>query len=205
MATNIVKISLMMSVLTVILSQSMELEQKEWNENSIPFERETIVDAEGYWAASNNPALDHYKGKYPFPKAHDKPWPGQKEFLEKLKKMELFARDHDFENPQSQRNIVTRLSARGFAPSRLESNVTLGNSEFMVEDINSKRIIWTDVLREYYIGKFNVIPSRDFYRFVKAFEIKTAIKVSPGLMIPQVVPASGKTIREYGVDVEILQ
>lgn len=66
---------------------------------------------------------------------------------------------------------------RGYSPSRLEFykegynagyGIDLGDSEYK-DTVNNVR--WTDALGWYYIGKFNVKPSREFYRYVMTFPL----------------------------------
>lgn len=130
-------------------------------ENKIEFDREKIVDAEGYWAHSANPAEDTYHGKYSFPKPNQEPWPTEDKFLAKLTQIEKSA--------GGARVKTTRY--RGLAPSRLEPGVDLGSSEY-VDTISG--VTWTDAFGSYYVGKFHVKPSRQFYRFVMNFPLEEA-------------------------------
>ncbi len=122
------------------------------------FDRDEVIDAEGYWALSVDPKKDIYKGKYPFPKANAKPWAGKEEFLKKLEKIEAFAsRD---ENAKIRINVF-----RGPAMSRLDSGI-VGCTEY-VDTVNSMK--WTEGFGSHYIGKHNVKPSREFYEYVMTF------------------------------------
>ena len=92
--------------------------------------------------------------------AHRAPWPGQQEFVVKLAAIE-------------REPSIRRESYRGYAPSRLEFRhgraVDLGNSEFVDP---ATRITWIDAMGRHYIGKFNVIPSREFYYFVMDYKLQ---------------------------------
>lgn len=108
---------------------------------------------EGYWQDFGAPK------SYPKPKPNKKPFPGQKEWLQKLKAIELVASD-----PKNRHGLV-ELSTRGLAPSRLEDDVLLGNKEF--SDI-AEGNCWTEDFGDYYVGKFNVRPSKKFGNYVNA-------------------------------------
>ncbi len=108
---------------------------------------------EGYWQDFGAPK------SYPKPKPNKKPFPGQKEWLKKLKVIEQVA-----SNPKNRHSLV-ELSTRGLAPSRLEDGVLLGNKEF--SDI-AEGNCWTEDLGNYYINKFNVRPSKKFGNYVNA-------------------------------------
>lgn len=125
-------------------------EKNKKNEQKLVFDRERIIDAEGYWAESKDPHEDEYRGKYPWPISHKQPWKGESEFLNRLIQI------------QNDNKHVKTLGFRGLAPSRLEHRL-LGAKEF--RHIPSG-IRWTDVFGDYYVKKFHVIPSRQFYEFV---------------------------------------
>lgn len=137
----------------------------------LEFDRETFVDAEGYWASDKDPKYDSYQGKYPFPKANEHPWQSKEEFLKKLAAIEATAGTLKFgeENPIHR---VYKLSTRGHSFSRLEQGVQLGSEEFLYKMSANEKIRWTDVFGSYYIAKFNVKPSRQFYNFVMQFALE---------------------------------
>jgi hypothetical protein len=139
-------------------------------EESISFDRETIIEAEGYWALSENQDEDFYKGKYPFPQKNEHPWHGQEVFLQKLEMIEKQAQYYSFHSKDDNTG-VRRLCYRGDSPSRFEPDVLCGSSEFIYKDSNDKKIKWTVALRYYYVAKFNVKPSREFYQFIKNFAL----------------------------------
>ena len=117
-------------------------------EDQIKFEREYITEAEGYWASNKDPQQDHYAGQYPFPIVHAEPWPGKEEFLEKLSIATRGARMHIY---------------RGFSISRITGQ-PLGSCEFE----SSFGIRWTQDFGPHYVAQYNVIPSREFYRYIHA-------------------------------------
>jgi len=68
--------------------------------------------------------------------------------------------------------MLTRQQFFGIAHSRLEEGFAPGDGEFTYYgQADSKPIRWTDAFRGYYVGKFNVKPSREFYQFVQAFQL----------------------------------
>jgi len=147
------------------------IENEDEPEKTLTFDREKIIDVEGYWAYSADPAQDDYKGKYPFPIPHKKPWLSKDDFVKKLRKIQgealtktipqyLEAKRNNFEFfPR-----IIYVSYRGHAPSRLEPGVnTEGGGEYI--DTNNN-ISWTVAFLPYYVEKFNVKPSREFYHYV---------------------------------------
>ncbi len=125
--------------------------------NNIAFEHKYIIDAEGYWGTDVQIDLDVYKGKYPYPLANLEPWPTEKEFLHRLVLIERHP-------------LVEIINYRGFSPSRFELGKTVGNKEYVYKS-DAKEIRWTEALRPYYIEKFHVKPSKEFYDFVMSFFI----------------------------------
>jgi len=57
-------------------------------EDQITFDREKIIDVEGFWADSEDKDKDSYKGQYPFPKGNVQPLPALKPFIAKLKRIQ---------------------------------------------------------------------------------------------------------------------
>lgn len=108
------------------------------SETLTEFDQEKIIDAEGYWAFSDNPARDIYEGKYPSPKAHEKPWPGKQAFLEKLTTIEAtVTNDYDEIDVMTGKiqleKTLTLQRYYGTAHSRLEKK-SLGDSEFFITE-----------------------------------------------------------------------
>ena len=104
---------------------------------------------EGYWYSSSS------KG-FPKPIAHNTPFDGQEQFLEKLRLLE-------------QSNDVRISYFRGFSRCRFGDNDFNGSREFSIK-IDSTTIRWPEGYR-HYIEAHNVVPSREFYRFLESYEI----------------------------------
>ncbi len=134
-------------------------------EDKIQFDREKIVDAEGYWADSENPSEDSYKGRYPFPKPNEKPWPTENKFLERLSRIEKTASQSMFGGPVAMGVGLTCFMSQ--ALSRFE-DVFVGRCEYSDQ---ANKIKWTEAFGPYYVSKFHVKPSREFYRFVMNFPL----------------------------------
>jgi hypothetical protein len=126
---------------------------------------ETGRRSEGFWASSQNPDEDQYKGAYPWPVPHSHPFKGETVFLDKLRAMQTLADRRARSRPDSG---LTVSGSRGFAPSRLESSVKLGNETYVDIDAN---IEWTDALLNYYIGRYHVRPTREFYDYVLTYPL----------------------------------
>eukprot|EP00754_Rhynchopus_humris_P040443 Rhum_TRINITY_DN23484_c0_g1::Rhum_TRINITY_DN23484_c0_g1_i1::g.178091::m.178091 len=88
------------------------------------------------------------------PVPHDKPWCGKAAFVRRLREVEALA--------GVEGSGVTSQTQRGLAQSRLDDE-WLGNVEF--HDTQEK-VCWTGDLREHYVGKHNVVPSRAFVDYV---------------------------------------
>ncbi len=149
-------------------------------ENLISFDREKMIDVEegpilfqfgkveGYWASSEDPRYDYCDGKFPFPKRHNKPWAGKDAFLAKLSNIESDARNLnwslDLASIKSQIKVhnIWKATFRGTSISRLDGSA-VGSSQFY--DTKSK-ITWPAGYGSHYVEEHNVIPSREFYRYV---------------------------------------
>ncbi len=128
---------------------------------------------EGYWASDEDPSKDSYKGKYPFPKANPKPWPTQKEFLErlerltekaKLEKAKSVALGTQYDNNWSGYSVI---NWRGVSISRFEPSKYVGSQDYVYKDPKTgEEIYWTEAFGPYYVKKFNVKPSKEFYDWV---------------------------------------
>lgn len=140
-------------------------------EKNIGFDREKISQTssgliEGYWATASDPTKDLFEGRYPFPQKNTSSWPGEEKFLEKLFFIEQQAGNgrikvREWKVPQNPKNrFYTQFH------SRFNEYDKLGLREFF--DVYSN-IGWTGDLGSYYIKKFHVKPSRDFYRYVMGF------------------------------------
>ena len=123
----------------------------------LTFDRQKMVfdgywkKVEGYWADNQDPAKDSYKGKYPFPQKHAHPWPTQEEFLRKLSVLESKAKV---------------IGYRGLSPSRFE-DLHVGSREYQYKaHWVGKLICWPEAFGPYYVEKFNVKPSKEFYDWV---------------------------------------
>lgn len=145
--------SLIMTASSMMQAQSglKNYSKQELNdiETLVDFDRENIIEAEGYWTGLAGDALH-----YPWPQPNALPWPGQEEFLQRLAFIE-----------SSPTTIKVRF--RGLAYSRLEKDKLLGCSEYRIGSIR-----WTDAFGPYYVARFNVKPSREFYRFVMGYAVK---------------------------------
>jgi hypothetical protein len=118
-------------------------------EELIPFDRElTINGKEGVWARS----IASVDETHPFPMPHgksEKVWPEnkKKQFLYKLWKLEKWAR-------------VSQM--RGTVPLLFDYGAEAGEGEYYYNGYT-----WPTAYSNYYINKYNVLPSREFYRFVE--------------------------------------
>ncbi len=123
---------------------------------------------EGYWAASPDPARDHYEGKFPWPVANEKPWPQQEEFSKKLASIEEFLKSIPMEEfLETESNGV--IAYKGCTQSRIEYGLELGNGEYRYTDHETgKTISWPQDLRTHYIDKHNVEISEDFFNLIVA-------------------------------------
>ena len=113
--------------------------------------------------------LGGYHGKYPWPEANSQPWPGQVTFSAKLKKIENILK----KSPES------FVGCFGMSPSRFELNKNVGCREFQYVDLETNEvIIWPEAFRPYYVDKFNVKPSEEFYEFVMNYPLTCKDSVS---------------------------
>jgi hypothetical protein len=175
----------------------------EWHYTPGRSELKDTKKREGYWASSKDKNMDFYGGRYPFPKAHEEPWSGKKEFLKKLAQIEEFA-FKQYENKElrneyqqmvkkkkedlnttfltiaQERECWHQLCVKYYGKHRIIMNfykglsisridgTYVGSSEY--EDTEAG-IIWPQGYSTHYIGKYNVIPSREFYLYVMNFSI----------------------------------
>ncbi len=145
-------------------------------EEVLTFEREkmSVFDGggrvEGYWTTIKLVFNDKGRWvdskidpncKYPFPKPHKNPWPTQKEFLTKLYKIESCAGDGNSNSSSRSRVLCFRM--KGLSPSRLEPRKNVSGNEYCDTHEN---ISWPAGFSWYYVAKFNVKPSREFYDYV---------------------------------------
>lgn len=138
-------------------------------EDAISFDRESMsIDegdktfVEGYWASSADPQKDNYKGKYPWPKSHKKPWPGKKDFMKKLNNIERHAKTLNLVVDDNRCYFLYYVRYKGYAHSRLDgTNVKNGQFYDVI-----RRVSWPEGYSSHYIDKYNVIPSKAFYRYV---------------------------------------
>lgn len=123
---------------------------------------------EGYWASSSHPERDTYKGKYPFPKANEAPWPGQQAFIDKLKQIEkLFEYLGSLKTADLYKFSLSGFNlSRGSAPSRLDPEEDAGHGEYFD---GIEKVRWTFGFGSHYVQKFNVKPSQEFYEYVMNF------------------------------------
>jgi hypothetical protein len=61
--------------------------------------------------------------------------------------------------------VLHMMHMKGWASSRLEPDVQVGTAEYH-DNTTGTTIIWPQGYAHHYIAKFNVKPSREFYRFV---------------------------------------
>lgn len=147
------------------------------------FDRERMVHegdgaaVEGYWALYSNPGYiggpikkgskDFYEGKYPEVKANPEPMPNQDEFLARLSNIEKSAFKQRF---------------LGVSPSRFE-DIHVGNTEYSINDPKTGTwITWPESFGPYYVRRFNVRPSREFYDFVMNYESDDEVSASSRVM-----------------------
>lgn len=114
---------------------------------------------EGYWATDKDPTQDRYKGKYPWPTVHEKPWSGKQAFLERLHQIEKLK---DIKN-----SCIGWQLYRGVSWSRVDFT-WIGCGEY--KDYR-ERITWPEAYSSHYIDKYNVKPSREFYDYVMSFPL----------------------------------
>jgi hypothetical protein len=125
--------------------------------------------AEGYWRDQELNDQSFQKD-FPWPKIHETPWTGKQEFLDKLAKMEKLANEniYDYETDRYKKpNSLYCKGYRGHSISRIDQS-GLGSHEFVDP---KKNIVWTDALRRHYVGKYNVIPSKEFYDYVMNYKL----------------------------------
>ncbi len=119
------------------------------------FDRQTIVDCEGYWATSSDPTRDIYRDRYPFPKSNPQMWPTQEQFMSKLSALEADIHSKKVTN-------IKTMYFKGVSHSRFDDS-RLGCSEYR-DQKNS--VAWTDAFLNHYVKKYNVKPSKQFYDYV---------------------------------------
>lgn len=128
------------------------------SDKTIKFDHETMSTnpdggkVEGYWADNENE-----KSNFPFPKSHASTFPGQNNFVEALKKIQ---------NDSS----VEKDQFKGYSSCRFGDKPHNGSAEFHVGKGNDK-ISWPEGYL-HYVTKHNVIPSREFYKFVMNYSRK---------------------------------
>lgn len=123
-------------------------------EKDIAFDREKMSDVahhkvEGYWAKNHDD-----KSQFPFPKSHDEPFIGQDEFVESLRKIE-------------DSKSVKVESQKGSSPCRFGDRAANGSQEYSVK-LKDTEVHWPEGYLHYVVDH-NVIPSREFFRFVINF------------------------------------
>jgi len=127
---------------------------------SVPkFPRPFIVQCEGYFRTKENEGRAGQR--LPWPRSDRKNWPSKahkNEWMEKLAAI------------QDATHVV---SYRGMSWSRLEDGTLLGNKEYVSEDLNQEgqAICWTQDLLDHYVGKYDVVPSEEFYNWVMDYEL----------------------------------
>ena len=145
---------------------------------------------EGYWRDAEDPhaqaninereAAEQAAPMLPWPVVNARPWCGHREWLHMLKTIE------DSSSGDGKGGVqATRF--RGMSYSRIEGEMSLlGNKEFIDEQfffrttadgkaadtstlgqVRRRRwICWTGDLREHYVAKYNVVPSKEFFYYV---------------------------------------
>lgn len=109
-------------------------------------------------------------------------WQGQKTFIDKLRDIEIVAREWeqvlvemDQVDIERCKDIITPpvfiRRERGVAWSRIEENSMAGNSEFHAESTGGKHTCWTDALLPLYVERFGVEPSSQFQAYVTTFDL----------------------------------
>lgn len=105
---------------------------------------------EGYW-------VDKGKKRY-LPVVSKKVWKHKEQFLDAVEALEKHIMSLG-----SSSKLYRRVQFRGKAHSRLEKDVYVGSTEYY-DDV--KEIAWPGGFAAYYIGKFNVMPTKRFYEYV---------------------------------------
>ncbi len=129
--------------------------QNKSNQIDFPREKMTVFKGqwsephrvEGYWKNETFPEL-------PLPKAHKNAWPGKKVFLTKL----LAVQDH---------SGIEKIGYRGLSTSRID-NKSVGSHEYFDP---KNMITWPSAVSGHYIGKYNVIPSKEFYEYIMNYRL----------------------------------
>jgi hypothetical protein len=118
---------------------------------------ESGVRFEGFWASSEDPMKDEYKGVYPWPVKHTRAFSGEAEFLEKLRRIEAAAREAGYQG-----TVLRYSKSRGYAPSRFTGK-DVGSGTYTDVAAN---IEWPEGYSSYYVEQNHVRPSLEFWSYV---------------------------------------
>lgn len=121
-----------------------------------------LTGSEGFW-------VDKGKNKY-MPVVSKRVWKDKKLFLDAVEALEK-----QIISFGSSSHLYKRIRYKGLASSRLEKDVYVGNAEYYD---NSKGIVWPSGFADYYIGKWNVMPTKRFYEYVM-YRMKYPLPAAP--------------------------
>jgi|SRR5581483_8353069 len=144
------------------------------NEDKISFDRERISFVEGYWSKDKKDLnYSDYYAQFPMPTENKTTWSGQKEFLEKLNRIQRIAISSIYCNNQSchtNLRIKTNLLPYhlSFGPSAPQCRICLQWTS-PCEFIDSRSVIFWQTGYVHYLEKHNLLPSREFYRYIMNF------------------------------------
>lgn len=114
------------------------------------------------WAASRFKLTSIGLSTLEKPPSDRPPWKGKEEFM---KKLALLQEKHAYELP-----CAANSGLAGYDHSRFEVGVLLGNTKFILDDV-----IWNGDLLNYYVRKFNVMPSNEFLTFVNEWQTHSCL------------------------------
>jgi len=109
---------------------------------------------EGFWASHEDPLLDTYESKYPWPSPHPDGVPHKEALLKAL---------HDIQT--SLEGTPGEVSYRGLAPCRL-CDQFVGSREYTYSNPTTGDTVTWPQGYSHYIEEHNVRPSRRFYAIV---------------------------------------
>ncbi len=130
----------------------------------IKFDRASMLvsgewKVEGYWKTANwhksgnSQFYEKYDSDFQIPTRHDKKWPGQDEFVKKLRLIQDKIRCNCY---------------NGFSHSRFEKDKYLGSTEYWDE---KNLVKWPGDYLDHYIVEHNVVPSKEFYEFITNYKL----------------------------------
>jgi len=141
--------------------------------SKIDFPRQQINQCEGYF----RPSADDHKSNLPFPKAQEEPFCGQHEWVLRAQAIQEYADKIAAGGLGSISASLQVHSFRGLSHSRLDATI-LGNKEYVDTSMCSTQapneetgdcvyVCWTGDFIGHYVGDHNVVPSREFYNYIR--------------------------------------